>query len=82
MARRTRAVCSRILAIVLPCLATVVVALLPRVVQSIALADSQAAALLECASEWGMSAMGWAQGAECAQAQAITCDRDGMVTSL
>ncbi|GJP71253.1 hypothetical protein CLOP_g2104 [Closterium sp. NIES-67] len=26
--------------------------------------------------------MGWAQGAECAQAQAITCDRDGMVTSL
>ncbi|CAI5491182.1 unnamed protein product, partial [Closterium sp. Naga37s-1] len=41
-----------------------------------------AAALKECAAEWGMSATGWAPGAECAQAQAITCDSDGMVTSL
>ncbi|CAI5979565.1 unnamed protein product [Closterium sp. NIES-65] len=41
-----------------------------------------AAALKECAAEWGMSATGWARGAECAQAQAITCDGDGMVTSL
>ncbi|GJP43217.1 hypothetical protein CLOM_g2711 [Closterium sp. NIES-68] len=77
-----RAASSRIFAVVLPCLAAVVVALLPPVVQPFPLADSQAAALLECEAEWGMSAMGWAQGAECAQAQAITCDQDGMVTSL
>ncbi|CAI5499394.1 unnamed protein product [Closterium sp. Naga37s-1] len=74
---------SRVFASVLPCFAAVVVALLPRVVQAVTvpLADSQAAALKECATEWGMSAAGWAQGAACA-AETITCDGDGMVKSL
>ncbi|CAI5475702.1 unnamed protein product, partial [Closterium sp. Yama58-4] len=40
------------------------------------------AALRECAAEWGMSAAGWAQGAECAPAETITCDENGMVTQL
>ncbi|CAI5536464.1 unnamed protein product, partial [Closterium sp. Naga37s-1] len=40
------------------------------------------AALKECAAEWGMSTAEWAQGADCAQAEPILCDKDGMVTEL
>ncbi|CAI5474163.1 unnamed protein product, partial [Closterium sp. Yama58-4] len=79
---RGRATSSPILTAVLPCLAAVIVALLPRGVQPVTVADSQAAALKECAAEWGMRATGWAQGADCAQAKGVTCDKDGMVTQL
>ncbi|CAI5501714.1 unnamed protein product, partial [Closterium sp. Naga37s-1] len=41
-----------------------------------------AAALKECAAEWGMSAAEWAQGADCAPEETIKCDDDGMVTEL
>ncbi|CAI5973471.1 unnamed protein product [Closterium sp. NIES-64] len=83
-ARTDSAARSRVLTPVLPCFAALLVALLPRVVQAVTvtLADSQAAALKECAAEWGMGATEWAQGADCAHAETITCDKDGMVTEL
>ncbi|GJP29551.1 hypothetical protein CLOM_g17136 [Closterium sp. NIES-68] len=43
---------------------------------------SQAAVLLECMREWRADFFGWSYSSQCFQAELVTCDEDGMVTSM
>ncbi|GJP69098.1 hypothetical protein CLOP_g25727 [Closterium sp. NIES-67] len=47
-----------------------------------AIAPSQERVLAECERQWGTTLEGWRREDECAEAHGLTCDRDGMITSL
>ncbi|GJP70687.1 hypothetical protein CLOP_g1599, partial [Closterium sp. NIES-67] len=46
------------------------------------IAQSQVPGLLDCQATWGVTFNQWKEGGDCSQADGITCDNNGMVTSM
>ncbi|CAI7803943.1 unnamed protein product [Closterium sp. NIES-54] len=46
------------------------------------IADSQGAVLQDCQKAWGQTFPGWSAGSDCAKAVRLTCNAQGMVTSM
>ncbi|CAI5461908.1 unnamed protein product [Closterium sp. Yama58-4] len=55
---------------------------LPRTSLAQPIAESQGEVLQELQTSWSLNFGGWQAGSDCTQAQGLTCDSDGMITSM
>ncbi|CAI7758865.1 unnamed protein product [Closterium sp. NIES-53] len=46
------------------------------------IAQSQVPGLLDCQAAWGVTFNQWQEGGDCSQADGLTCDSNGMITSM